>query len=73
MTKETSSPRHAPSLPWVGDPRPELVKLVTDGDLRPGRAIDLGCGVGDNVLLARHGFTVTGVDIAPAAIQRARS
>jgi 2-polyprenyl-3-methyl-5-hydroxy-6-metoxy-1,4-benzoquinol methylase len=58
--------------PWVGGPRPELVHLVTDGVLRPGRAIDLGCGVGDNAIyLAQHGFTITGVDFAPAAIRRA--
>lgn len=59
--------------PWVGAARAELVALVTDGSLVPGRAIDLGCGVGDNaIFLARHGFTVTGVDFAPAAIERAR-
>lgn len=60
--------------PWVIGARPELVRLVTDGVLQPGRAIDLGCGVGDNaVFLAQHGFTVTGVDYAPAAIERART
>lgn len=60
--------------PWVGGPRPELVDLVTSGVLPPGRAIDLGCGVGDNaVFLAQHGFTVTGIDYAPAAIERARA
>jgi len=60
--------------PWVGGPRPELVQLVTDDVLRPARAIDLGCGVGDNaIFLAQHGFTVTGVDYSSAAIQRARA
>ena len=60
--------------PWVGGPRHELVTLVTGGTLTPGRAIDLGCGVGDNaIFLAQHGFTVTGVDFAPAAIHRARA
>jgi SAM-dependent methyltransferase len=59
--------------PWVGGPRPELVSLVSDGTLRPGRAIDLGCGEGDNaIFLAQHGFSVTGVDFAPAAIAKAR-
>lgn len=59
--------------PWVGGPRTELVQLVTDGTLRLGRAIDLGCGEGDNaVFLARHGFDVTGIDFAPAAIAKAR-
>lgn len=59
--------------PWVIGPRRELVQLVTDGTLTPSRAIDLGCGVGDNaIFLAQHGFTVTGIDFAPAAIDRAR-
>ena len=60
--------------PWVGGPRQELVRLVTDGTLTPGSALDLGCGVGDNaIFLAQHGFTVTGVDFADAAIERARA
>jgi SAM-dependent methyltransferase len=60
--------------PWVGAARDELVGLVGAGRIRPGRAIDLGCGVGDNaVFLARHGFDVTGVDFAPSAVRRARA
>lgn len=60
------------SPPWTTGPRPELVDLVTRGALAPGRAIDLGCGEGDNaVFLARHGFTVTAIDFAPAAIAKA--
>ncbi len=59
--------------PWVGDARSELVRLVEDGTLKPGRAIDLGCGEGDNaIFLAQHGFEVTAVDFAPAAIAKAR-
>jgi len=59
--------------PWVGEARSELVELVTNGTLTPGRAIDLGCGEGDNaIFLARHGFTVTALDFAPAAIAKAR-
>jgi SAM-dependent methyltransferase len=59
--------------PWVGEARSELVALVTDGTLAPGRALDLGCGEGDNaIFLAQHGFEVTAVDFAPAAIAKAR-
>jgi len=59
--------------PWVMGPREELVELVESGRLRPGRAIDLGCGSGDNaIFLAQHGFDVTGVDFAHAAIDKAR-
>jgi len=61
--------------PWVGEARSELVRLVSDGVLAPpGRAIDLGCGTGANAIyLARQGFDVTGVDFAPAALEKARS
>ncbi|MBI4187092.1 MAG: methyltransferase domain-containing protein [Chloroflexi bacterium] len=60
--------------PWdIGGPRPELVCLVESGELPPCRAIDLGCGIGENVIyLARHGFDAAGVDISPRAIARAR-
>ena len=61
------------SPPWVGGPRTELVELVKAGTLRPGRAIDLGCGVGDNaIFLARHGFEVTAIDFALSAVAKAR-
>jgi len=60
-------------MPWEVGPRPELVTLVTSGRLAPGRALDLGCGTGANaVFLAQHGFDVTGVDFAPAALDKAR-
>jgi SAM-dependent methyltransferase len=58
--------------PWVGPARPELVTLVESGDVQPGRAIDLGCGEGDNsIFLAQQGFQVTGVDFSPSAITKA--
>ena len=60
--------------PWVGPARSELVRLVETGVLEPGRAVDLGCGEGDNaIFLAQHGFDVTALDAAPAAIAKARS
>jgi hypothetical protein len=43
--------------PWVGQARSELVELVESGELLPGRAIDLGCGEGDNaIFLAPRGW-----------------
>ncbi|HEY5974739.1 MAG TPA: class I SAM-dependent methyltransferase [Geobacteraceae bacterium] len=44
-------------------------------DLTAGRrALDLACGEGRNSLfLARHGFAVTGVDIAEVALAKARN
>ena len=58
--------------PWDrGVSPPELFDFMANRP--PGRAIDLGCGTGTNVItLARHGWHVTGVDFAPRAIQKAR-
>jgi cyclopropane fatty-acyl-phospholipid synthase-like methyltransferase len=60
--------------PWVGTARDQLVRLVENGQLAPGRSIDLGCGEGDNaIFMAQHGFEVTAVDFAPAAISKAKA
>ncbi len=58
--------------PWdTGIPAPELVRTVAT--LPPGRAIDIGCGTGTNLLyLAEHGWRVTGVDFIPRALAKAR-
>lgn len=46
---------------------------VVEG-LAPGSAIDLACGEGgDAVWLAQRGWSVTGVDISPTAVERARA
>jgi SAM-dependent methyltransferase len=54
----------------------ELRALVDAGTLTPARgarAIDLGCGSGDNSLfLAERGFEVLGVDFSAAAIRQAK-
>jgi len=63
------------NVPWdSGVPPPELVAVVEGPrPLRPGRALDLGCGSGTNaVYLSRHGWDVTGVDLVGRAIARAR-
>ena len=45
---------------------------IIDG-LRPGRALDVGCGAGGLVAaLAQRGWRVTGIDIAAKAIKAAR-
>lgn len=60
-------------MPWESGPRAELVDLVETGRIQPCRAIDLGCGTGSNAIyLAQHGFEVTGIDFASAAIAKAR-
>jgi SAM-dependent methyltransferase len=54
-------------------PDESLVGWVDDGLLRPGRAVDLGCGNGRNaIFLARSGFTTLAVDYSPTAIAWAR-
>lgn len=59
--------------PWDIGPRSELVELVESKRIKPGRAIDLGSGTASNcIFLAQHGFEVTGVDFAHAAIEKGR-
>ena len=51
---------------------PEVVSLLESGRVQ-GSALDLGCGTGTNsIYLARHGFSVTGVDFSPKAIELGR-
>ena len=58
--------------PWdTGISPPELLDFIQNH--KPGRAIDIGCGTGTNVItLANAGWKVTGVDFAPRAIKLAR-
>ncbi len=58
--------------PWdSGISPPELFDFIAKHP--PGRAIDLGCGTGTNVItLVQHGWTVTGVDFAPRAVGLAK-
>lgn len=58
--------------PWdSGITPPELFEFIQTHPA--GRAIDLGCGTGTNVItLAKTGWQVTGVDFAARAIQIAK-
>ena len=60
--------------PWdIGRPQPTFVRLADEGRLT-GRLLDAGCGTGENALLAAsRGADVTGIDVAPTAIARARA
>ena len=61
--------------PWdTGRPDHNLTDLVKHRPIAPCKALEIGCGTGLHALwLAARGFTVTGVDISPLAIERARS
>ncbi|GLW66347.1 methyltransferase [Actinomadura rubrobrunea] len=55
---------------WSGNPNPQLVAEAAA--LRPGRALEAGCGEGaDAVWLAERGWRVTGVDFSATALERA--
>jgi 2-polyprenyl-3-methyl-5-hydroxy-6-metoxy-1,4-benzoquinol methylase len=57
---------------WSGNPNPQLIAEAAD--MRPGTALDVGCGEGaDAIWLAERGWDVTAADISPVALQRAAS
>ncbi|MHB9864169.1 class I SAM-dependent methyltransferase [Streptomyces sp. YIM S03343] len=61
--------RERPVPFFAAKPDESLVAYGERGLLRPGRALDLGCGPGRNALhLASLGFTVDAVDLSPTAI-----
>ena len=64
----------AAKVPWHFDqPPPELTSLLDSGEIPPGKAVELGCGLGSQCLaLARHGLEVTGIDCSQTAIDHAR-
>lgn len=58
--------------PWeIDKPQPVFVELAAQG-LLSGRVLDVGCGSGENVLLAaEQGAHALGIDISPTAIDLA--
>jgi 2-polyprenyl-3-methyl-5-hydroxy-6-metoxy-1,4-benzoquinol methylase len=80
----TAHDRHAWEDRWArvlrdhGDrvvQRPPNAQLIVEiGELRPGRAVDAGCGHGAEALwLAARGWHVTAVDFSATALDHARS
>jgi cyclopropane fatty-acyl-phospholipid synthase-like methyltransferase len=60
--------------PWdIGRPQPVFARLADEG-LLAGQLLDSGCGTGENTMMAAaHGADALGVDVAPAAIAKARA
>ncbi len=71
FTQEFWDERYAGSnRVWSGKPNQRLVEQVAG--LTPGRAVDVGCGEGaDVVWLAQQGWLATGVDVSQVALDRA--
>lgn len=78
---ERAAPAAAPAPAWAPAPAPEPPRTPVDEDLidvassmAPGKALDLGCGEGQNsVWLAQRGWIVTAVDASAGAIAEARA
>jgi cyclopropane fatty-acyl-phospholipid synthase-like methyltransferase len=61
--------------PWdLGHPQPVFQALIQSGEIKPGRALDIGCGRGENaIMLAMNGCDVTGIDLSEDAISDAKA
>lgn len=68
---ETAYSADAPQPPWdISGPQKAFVDVA---DQIQGLLLDSGCGTGENALyFASRGCTVTGIDLAQAAIRRAK-
>jgi len=62
------------NTPWeINRPDRNLIKVVRETPIRPGEALDVGCGTGNNAIwLRQQGFKATGIDSNEIAIERAR-
>lgn len=60
--------------PWDLDhPQPAFQALIKNGEIKPSKALDIGCGRGENaIMLAMNGCDVTGIDVAENAISDAK-
>ena len=62
------------NTPWdLGQPDFNLIETVTNLPIPNCKALDIGCGTGDNsIWLAQQGFEVTGTDVADLALTKAK-
>jgi SAM-dependent methyltransferase len=84
MNKERERPRDRASweqryingeLPWDNNkPDLHLRRVIEEYRVRPGKALEIGCGTGTNsIWLAENGFEVTGLDLSQTAIDKAKA
>jgi 2-polyprenyl-3-methyl-5-hydroxy-6-metoxy-1,4-benzoquinol methylase len=62
------------NIPWeITQPPAELVDFIAANPKRHGQALDIGCGTGNYAqYLAKHGYSVTGIDFSDEALAIAR-
>jgi methyl halide transferase len=62
------------SAPWdIGRPDFNLIHTVTTTPIAPCKALEIGCGTGDNAMwLGQQNFTVVAIDASEIAIEKAR-
>lgn len=65
----------AAAVPWADlEPKGYLLKWLRNNPGEAERAIDIGCGLGDNAeAIAAHGYQTTGFDVAAKAITWAQN
>ena len=64
----------ARDTPWdIGRPDFNLTQTVNATPIEPCRALDIGCGTGDNAIwLSKQNFHVLGIDTSEIAIEKAK-
>jgi SAM-dependent methyltransferase len=69
--------RHPPGgdTPWdIGKPDFNLIQTVAATPIKPCKALEIGCGTGDNAIwLSQQNFHVVGIDASEVAIEKAKS
>jgi SAM-dependent methyltransferase len=64
----------AGDTPWdIGKPDSNLIQTVTTTPIKPCKALEIGCGTGDNAIwLSQQNFHVIGIDTSEIAIEKAK-